>query len=117
MASPIISSVCALCQFATFAGPTRPEENAPPVIEALTGPATAMARGAAVTYEVTATDRDNDPLTFEWTLSNGDYFVTTEPRLTYTWPAGGGWIFVIHDAHAQASQEGVFGLLHPNWEH
>ncbi len=51
--------------------------------------------GAAVTYEVTATDLDNDPLTFEWTLSNGDFFVTAEPMLTYAWPAGGDYTMTV----------------------
>lgn len=65
------------------------------MIEALSGPATAIARGAEVVYEVTATDRDNDPLTFEWTFSNGDFFVTSEPRLAYTWPAGGDYTITV----------------------
>ncbi|MDB4507876.1 hypothetical protein N9094_01595 [bacterium] len=54
-----------------------------------------MPGGAAVTYEVTATDLDNDPLTFEWTLSNGDFFVTAEPMLTYAWPAGGDYTMTV----------------------
>ena len=86
-------ALAATCHLAiTLNAAPRPEENAPPVITGMAGPTALPARHEIATYTVMASDRDTkDVLVYEWTLSNGDSFVTSEPKLSYTWPAGGSY--------------------------
>ncbi len=84
-------------ELATFATPVRPPTNSPPTVGDVTGPTTPHAEVELV-YEVAASDRDNDPLTFDWYFSNGDVIRTETNSVQYSWPAGGSYhVHVIVD--------------------
>jgi hypothetical protein len=63
--------------------------NHEPMIEALTATVQYLAPGATSEITCTATDPDDDPLTYEWS-ADGGVFTGTGPTVTWTAPATAG---------------------------
>ncbi|HUH47475.1 MAG TPA: PQQ-dependent sugar dehydrogenase, partial [Arenibacter sp.] len=69
--------------------------NRPPLVENLTVDKISGKLPLTVTAKVTATDREQDPLSYIWNLGNGDTKETAIPELTYTYADGGNYLVTV----------------------
>ena len=84
--------------------------NRPPLVESLTVDKTSGKLPLTVTAKITAVDREQDALTYIWTLGNGETQETKIPEIAHTYGDGGNYLMSVEvrdDKGASAKSNAV----------
>ncbi|WP_084148707.1 ThuA domain-containing protein [Arenibacter latericius] len=84
--------------------------NRPPLVEEMVVDKTSGKLPLSITAKVSASDRENDKLTYVWNLGNGETKETTEPQISYAYQDGGDYFISVEvkdDKGASAKSNSV----------